>query len=74
LSVIRAENGRRFRDTYSRKAASMAFQRVSDIRRCHAIGEQASRKWTYLDEGGMIGRLNGRLRGWENYFNLGAVS
>jgi len=53
-------------------AASPAKKKIAKL--CDAIGEQTSRRWLQLDEEEMIGRLNRKLRGWTNYFDLGAVS
>ncbi len=53
-------------------AASPAKKRVAKL--CDAIGEQTCREKTHVDEEEMVGRLNMKLRGWANYFNLGAVS
>jgi RNA-directed DNA polymerase len=53
-------------------AASPAKKKIAKL--CDAIGEQTSSRWTPLDEEEMIGRLNRKLRGWSNYFDLGAVS
>ena len=41
---------------------------------CAAISEQTARRWLWLEPGEMVGRLNRMLRGWANYFCLGAVS
>jgi hypothetical protein len=41
---------------------------------CAAISEQTKRTWVFLDPDEMVGRLNRMLRGWANYFTLGAVS
>jgi hypothetical protein len=38
---------------------------------CREIGEQTSRKWTWLDSQELIARLNRKLVGWANYFCLG---
>jgi hypothetical protein len=38
------------------------------------LSEQTGRRWTWLDEGEMVGRLNQLLRGWANYFCLGTVT
>jgi group II intron reverse transcriptase/maturase len=53
-------------------AASPAKKKIAKL--CDAIGEQTSKRWTYLDEEEMVGRLNRKLRGWANYFDLGTVS
>jgi RNA-directed DNA polymerase len=41
---------------------------------CAAISEQTQRNWGFLHPDEMVGRLNRMLRGWANYFTLGAVS
>jgi hypothetical protein len=43
-------------------------------RLCAAIGEQTSRRWTFLDPAELVRRLNRQLVGWANYFYLGPVS
>jgi RNA-directed DNA polymerase len=53
-------------------AASPAKKKIAKLK--DAIGEQTSKRWTPMDEEEMVGRLNRKLRGWANYFNLGAVS
>jgi RNA-directed DNA polymerase len=53
-------------------AASPAKKKIAKL--CDAIGEQTSSHWTPMDEEEMVGRLNRKLRGWANYFSLGAVS
>src|ERR1700722_660585 len=53
-------------------AASPARKKIAKL--CDAIGEQTSSKRTQLDEERMVGRLNRKLRGWANYFDLGTVS
>ena len=53
-------------------AASPAKKKIAKL--CDAIGEQTTGKWTHLDEEEMVGRLNRKLRGWANYFDLGTVS
>lgn len=41
---------------------------------CRALSDLTDRKSLYLDPEDMVGRFNSRLRGWANYFRLGAVS
>src|ERR1017187_654407 len=53
-------------------AASPAKKKIAKL--CDAIGEQTSQKWAQVDEEEMVGRLNRKLRGWANYFDLGAVT
>jgi group II intron reverse transcriptase/maturase len=40
---------------------------------CSAISDQTKRTWGFLDPEEMVSRLNRMLRGWSNYFSLGAV-
>jgi RNA-directed DNA polymerase len=53
-------------------AASPAKKKIAKL--CDAVSEQTSSQRTQLDEERMVGRLNRKLRGWANYFDLGAVS
>ena len=41
---------------------------------CESISESTERRWTFLEESEMVGRLNRKLVGWANYFQLGPVS
>lgn len=41
---------------------------------CKAVSEQTKRVWGFLDPAEMVKRLNRMLRGWANYFRLGAAS
>jgi len=41
---------------------------------CRKLSEQTERRWTWLEEDEMVGRLNRLLRGWANYFCLGTVT
>jgi RNA-directed DNA polymerase len=52
-------------------AASPANKKIAKLK--GAIGEQTSSRWTPMDEEEMVGWLNRKLRGWANYFNLGAI-
>ena len=47
-------------------------KKLSAIRQ--KLREQTDRRWLWLNEGVMVGRLNRLLRGWANYFCLGTVS
>jgi RNA-directed DNA polymerase len=41
---------------------------------CAALSEQTQRQWGFLDPHEMVARFNRMMRGWANYFCLGAVS
>jgi RNA-directed DNA polymerase len=41
---------------------------------CDEIREMTARCWTWKEPGEMVGALNRKLRGWRNYFCLGAAS
>jgi group II intron reverse transcriptase/maturase len=41
---------------------------------CAALSEQTQRQWGFLDPRAMVARFNRMMRGWANYFCLGAVS
>jgi RNA-directed DNA polymerase len=41
---------------------------------CAALSEQTQRQWGFLDPREMVARFNRMMRGWANYFCLGAVS
>jgi group II intron reverse transcriptase/maturase len=41
---------------------------------CATISEHTERRWLFLDPEEVVSRLNRILRGWANYFRLGAVS
>ena len=41
---------------------------------CRKLSEQTERRWTWLEEDELVGRLNRLLRGWVNYFCLGTVT
>jgi group II intron reverse transcriptase/maturase len=49
-----------------------AAEQVQEI--CAAISAQTERRWVFLEPTEMVRRLNGLVRGWGNYFCLGAVS
>jgi RNA-directed DNA polymerase len=40
---------------------------------CAALSEQTKRRWGFLDPLEVVARFNRMLRGWANYFGLGAV-
>ena len=41
---------------------------------CDEIGEMTARCWTWKNPGEIVGELNRKLRGWWNYFRLGAAN
>jgi len=41
---------------------------------CDEISEMTARCWTWKEPGEMVGAFNRKLRGWRNYFCLGAAS
>jgi len=41
---------------------------------CLDLSEQTDRRWGFLDPHELVARLNRQLRGWADYFRLGAVS
>jgi RNA-directed DNA polymerase len=41
---------------------------------CAALSEQTQRQWGFLDPSELVARFNRMMRGWANYFCLGAVS
>lgn len=43
-------------------------------RLCDGLRDETSRRQTHRDEEEVVGRLNRKLRGWSNYFQLGPVS
>jgi group II intron reverse transcriptase/maturase len=49
-----------------------AAKRIARIKR--AISESTSRRWVLIDDEEQVERLNRMLRGWSNYFCLGAVT
>ena len=50
------------------RPSAKAIQRL-----CLDVHEQTRRRWTFLDSGELVGRLNRMLQGWANYFCLGPV-
>lgn len=52
----------------------MRPSRTAVTRLCRALSEQTSRRWLLLDVREVVQRLNQRLLGWANYFQLGQVS
>ena len=47
-------------------------KKVRDL--CQRISERTARRWEWMDEDELVGRLNSMLIGWANYFCLGGVS
>jgi RNA-directed DNA polymerase len=60
---------RRQRSYLGMRPKKGAVQRI-----CRAISEMTSRRWLFLSEEEIVRRLNQRLAGWANYFQLGSVS
>ena len=60
---------RRRRTYLGQRPSQKAVQRI-----CRAISEMTARWRTCLSEAEMVRAINQRLRGWANYFQLGAVS
>ena len=54
---------------YGTKPSKAAVQRI-----CRTVSELTNRRWTPLDAGTVVDRLNRRLLGWSNYFCLRPVS
>jgi hypothetical protein len=50
------------------RPSGKAVQRI-----CRAISEMTSRRWSSLPEEEIVRRINQRLAGWANYFQLGSV-
>jgi RNA-directed DNA polymerase len=59
---------RRRRSYLGMRPSGKAVQRI-----CRAISEMTSRRWAFLPEKEIVRRINQRLAGWANYFQLGSV-
>jgi group II intron reverse transcriptase/maturase len=60
---------RRQRSYLGMRPSKKAVQRIG-----RAISEMTSRRWLFLPEDEIARRINQRLAGWANYFQLGSVS
>jgi RNA-directed DNA polymerase len=60
---------RRRRFYIGMRPSGTAVQRI-----CRAISAMTDRRWTGRTEEDMVRRINQRLAGWANYFQLGSVS
>jgi RNA-directed DNA polymerase len=56
------------RSYFGLRPSKKAVQRL-----CRAISEMTTRRWLFLPEEEMVRRINQRLAGWANYFQLGSV-
>lgn len=66
--------GRRYSVKTKRPYIATRPSRKSIKRMTEAIHVQTGRNMEWLDTGGMVKRLNQKLGGWANYFNLGPVT
>jgi len=66
--------GRCYSPRTGRSYLGLRPAREAVVRLCRTLSEQTSRRWLFLDPRQLVTRLNLRLAGWANYFQMGQVS